>query len=364
MFANDLSFYFPQMSWLMLFALFIFYGQIALERYRQRQQQLYTSPALLSNLLTARSFGLTHAKTIGWIIIWICACLALMGPFGNVRYSHSAVATLPSSSSLPHEIVFLVDTSASMLVPDGPEGKSRLEEAQAIMEDVVRLLQGQTVSLYAFDSRLIPLVPPTLDYLFLRLAIRDLSIDQKNEGGTRFDPVLRSLQQQVLSQPLLKRYTILLFSDGGDTQLEKLQGAAREREFQSILESIPYPQTHPIRLFTIGVGSRVPHLIPHVTFQGQPVYSALEPQLLQQLAEKKGGIYYQADEWSTWDLAQGLMREVTSYPLSTAIPWAHPPHEATVQPKNLLADLYYQIPLGLALFFYMLNLLLPAIRQT
>ena len=36
---------------------------------------------------------------------------------------------------------------------------------------------------------------------------------------------------------------------------------------------------------------------------------------------------------------------------------------AAVKKEDVIVDLYYQIPLGLALLFYLLNLLLPDVRR-
>jgi Ca-activated chloride channel family protein len=367
--GRDLLFNCPQAGFLLLLLLPLLYGQFALSRYRRRQQYTYASPALLSRLLIPRSPMLTYTKIIGWTLIWILICLALMDPLGNIRYSPLGGAPASSISSptkphnVPHEIIFLVDTSASMRVPDGTDGETRLEEAKAIMEDVIRQLRGQTVSLYAFTSELSAVVPATVDYLFVRLSIKELHINEGDVGGTRFAPVLTALKQQAFPEPSPKHYTVIMLTDGGDTQLEALKGKAKEQERQAILDAIPNPQQLHLRLLTVGLGSPKPQPIPHVTFEGKPVLSKLEPDILKQLAEHERGEYGMAQEWTTWDLSQKIISQIAENELVEQSDAQGERQVAGIKKEDVLVDLYYQIPLGLALLFYFLNFLLPDVRH-
>lgn len=355
--AKEVFFQFPQAGMLLLLLFPLLYGQWALQRYRKRQQHSYASPSLLPHLLLPRSSQLTYTKLAGWVLIWTLACLALMQPLGNLRYSPLPSPAKPLAA--PHEVIFLVDTSASMRVPDGPEGEVRLEEAKTIMEDILRQLQGQTFSLYTFTSELSAVVPPTVDLLFMRLSIKELQVNQGDVGGTRLAPVLKALKQQVFPQPSPKRYTVVLLSDGGDTLLETLTRTAQEQEREAILTAISDPQQLHVSLFTIGVGSLQPQAIPHVTFNSQPVLSKLEPEILQQLAVKERGKYYRAQEWSSWNLAHDIVSQIESEGVAE-----QPERQVTaINQEDILVDLYFQIPLGLALLFYILNLLLPDTKR-
>lgn len=366
--GRDILFYFPHAGFLILLLIPLLYGQFALKRYRRRQEQSYTSSSLLSRLILPRSSSLMYTKIVGWALIWTLLCLAFMEPFGNIHYSSMTASSQASHAqvqtrAVPHEVIFLVDTSASMGVPDGLEGESRLEEAKIIMEDILRQLRGQTVSLYAFTSELSAVVPPTLDYIFVRLSIKGLHIDEGDVGGTRFAPVLTSLKQQDFPQPSLKHYTIIMLSDGGDTQLEALTGKEKEQEKQAILTAIPNSQQLHLRLFTVGLGSLKAQAIPNVTFEDKPVLSKLEPDILKQLAERERGQYYMAQEWTSWDLAQQLVSQMGEEETINPSDSLAERQVAAVKKEDILVDLYYQIPLGLALLFYFINCLLPDVRR-
>lgn len=366
--GQEVFFNLPKAGFLLMLLLPIILGQILLIAYRKRQRSAYAPSHILSRLLIPRSPRYTATKMAGWILIWILTCAALMEPFGNLRYSSLPAKEAQTPSHLkvhyiPHEVIFLVDTSASMGVPDGTDGKTRLEEAKDIMEDVMRQLNGQTVSLYSFTSELTPLVPPTLDYLFVRLQMKDLHLDEGDVGGTRLASPLQDLREQAFPKPSPMNYTVILLSDGGDNQLDALQGEAQESVRNAILTAIPNPEQLHLHLFTIGIGSFKAQPVPHVTDNGKPVLSQLEPDILKELAAKEKGKFYLAQEWTSWDLAQDIKRQMGEDGL---VDPQHPSAErqvASADQRDLLVDLYYQVPLGLALLFYMLNLLLPDVRR-
>lgn len=363
--GREILFNFPQVVWFILLVIPFFLGQFALSHYRKKMQSAYAVPSLLSHLITARSPLLRYTKNVGWGLIWTLACLSLMEPFGNTRYSSLSSPTTSTiqPQTIPHEVILLVDTSASMRVLDGYNGQSRLDTAKVIMEDILRQLHGQTVSLYAFTSELSAVVPPTLDYIFTRLMINDLQIDQGDVGGTRLAPILTTLKQQAFPEPSFKHYTIFMLTDGGDTQLETLTSNAQEQEKQAILTALPNPQQFHIKLFTIGLGSLKAQSIPNVTSNGKPVLSKLDPDILQLLAEHEQGKYYMAEKWTSWNLAQELVTEMNEKDLSDLQGTKTERKVAAFNKEDVIVDLYYQIPLGLVLLFYFLNLLLPDVRR-
>lgn len=363
MLGSEIFFNWPEAGLFFFLLAPILYLQFSLNRYRLRQQATYASPYLLPQLITPRSFWFKWTKAIGWGVIWVLGCLALMQPFGNIRYSPLALQSSAQLSTIPQEIIFLIDNSPSMRVSDGLNGETRLEEAKSIMEDVIRQLQGQTISLYTFSSQLKIVVPSTLDYVFTRLAIKDLQIDQEDTGGTRFAVVLKSLQEEAFPEPSVKHYTIIMLTDGGDTQLEALKGQARQKNMQEILTAISDPGKFHVHLLTIGLGSLKSHQIPNVTFDGKPVLSKLEPDVLKELAAQDRGVYYMAHQWSSWDLAKELIMHIEQN-LKKEFQQVHQERQVVaIREEDKITDLYYQIPLGLAILFYFLNLLLPDVRR-
>ena len=360
---ENILFHFPLVGWFITLLIPFFLGQFALSRYRRRMKQEYASLSLLSHLLIDRSPLLKNTKMVGWAIIWILLCLSAMSPYGNLRYSDESTNTFLNEHSYPKEILFLVDTSASMGVPDGNNHQTRLETAKVIMEDLIRRMNGQTISVYAFTSELTSIVPPTVDYLFTRLAINNLHINEGDIGGTLFEPVLNNLKERLFSKPSRKQITILMFTDGGDTQLEQLSGNDLKKEEEKILNALPNPMTAHFNLFTIGLGSLKGQPIPRVNFNGKEVLSKLEPLILQRLSHRERGKYYMAEQWNSWDLAGELMNQIEQSALDQSQEQSKERRVMAVKQEELITDRYFQIPLGIALLFYFLNLLLPDVRR-
>ncbi len=352
---EQIDFYFPELSILFLFLPLLILGEWWLYRYRKKQLQAFNSSPSLIYLLQHRSSKLQKIKTVGWISIFVLLCVACMDPFGNIRYKNFS-SKKNSEHEERHAILFLVDVSASMLVPDGANGETRLETAKKIMEDVVRNSRGEMVALYAFTSALTPLVPLTLDYIFTRLSINDVEVNEGGMGGTAFEPSLREFAAQAFPHRSSLHFSVILLSDGGDNLLGTLQGKEKEKKIGDILATLPDPEAFHLHLYTIGIGSDEKRLIPGVTFRGREVYSALEPEILENLAHKGEGIYFTASQWSTWNLAREIIHQIENTAVEATY---HQKKRIGMTSKNALIDLYYQIPLGIALLFYSFYLLLP-----
>lgn len=206
-----------------------------------------------------------------------------------------------------HEVIFLLDVSASMEVSDTRLGYTRLAHAKEIIEEVVARLDGQLAAVYAFTSEVTTLSPPTQDYLFLRLMTRRADVNEGDVAGTDFLEALEFVKERHFrgGESILK--TLVLLSDGGDTRLEARSGERREQELQAILSALGESEKENFRLFTVGMGSEGGSLIPDLFFEEQPVRSSLDEELLRRLSEKGRGHYYFANGFTTSDIASHLL---------------------------------------------------------
>jgi Ca-activated chloride channel family protein len=311
-------------------------------------------------------------------LAWIFGCLALMGPKGNLHYlpfSNQAEAIQNQSVAnsdqqllrrKAHDVIFVVDTSASMSVPDARQGRTRLEEAKDILDEIVSHLSGENVALDAFTSQLTPLVPPTLDYLFTRLVIKQLHINEVDVGGTNIGSALESARKDLPSTQWNKLYTFILMSDGGDHTIEGEEGAKRQKAIEDIVQKLESFNSLNYRLFSIGMGSLEGQTIPNVTDQGKPVHSKLESDLLQQLAQQGRGTYYEANQWNAWRLATDLVNQMgkdAPYEEQAQSSLGGQRKVRPAQEEDRTYDLYFQIPLGLSILFLLLTLILPDARR-
>lgn len=354
---QDVIFQSPKAVYLMAGGIAILLMYIFLYYNRQKRLQLFSDSHLLPYLLVSRSKNIYFVKTAIWVLVWILACFALMSPEGNIRYLPASLSKTKESDQT-HEIIFLVDTSASMMATDGRNGQSRLEEAKSLMQHILSQLQMGSVAIYAFTSTLTPLVPQTLDHLFTGLMIRELHVNEGDVGGTRFAPVLEELKSKIALDPLAHAYTIFLFSDGGDNEVYDVNPHSKAA-MQSILEQASFLRSLRTKLFVIGLGQLNPSVVPAVTtVEGKQVLSQLQPELLQMLAEQANGHYYTAFEESQGELVAKLVKMIEQDTTSNQLKIA----ERKVQPisqEDKIADLYYQIPLGIAIILLLGGLLMP-----
>lgn len=364
MLIRDLSFDFPLALYLFVFVGPLLFLMSWLAKDRRQRLQTYASSKNSPQLIYARSPFLTWIKNGAWCLAWIGACLALMGPKGNIQYTSLASSSTQFPSSLPSEVIFLVDVSTSMAVADA-NGRTRLEEAQTIMDELISQLSGQNVALDAFTSELIPLVPPTLDYLFTRLMIKNLQINEGGVGETDFKAVLKSLKEKIFSESTSKLYTWIVLSDGGDNQIEPLQGTARQQAIQNLVELLPNPSDFNLQVFTIGVGSKKGGEVPGVIVQGKPVYSKLEEDLLQALANRGAGVYLEASQYTSWDLAHDLVKRIDQRAIADKLRSQSASNRqiSPIKEEEITYDLYFQIPLAIAIAALCLTFILPDTRR-
>lgn len=339
---KDLFFLFSKASFLLFFLIFFIVGYLFLFFFRKKKQKAFASSETLFKLLLPRSFLLDILKISAFCIAWACLVIALMGPVGNLRFSSSQT----QKRALSQELILLIDTSASMGVKDAREQESRLENGKAILQDIVAQSQGINTSLYAFTSALTQLVPPTLDSIFLRFAIQDIQLNEGDVQGTDLKNVLENLYSKIKEGSSQKQYIVLLLSDGGEGDL-------------SLNRVLDVPG---IYLSTVGIGSLKPQIIPHVLHQGEPVYSQLNQRSLESLAKEGKGQFYEANRWSSWNLAKAFLEETNQLAEQSA-PSLKDKYLVDWKDPFLSYDLFYQYPLTAALLFYAIFLWIPERRK-
>ena len=255
----------------------------------------------------------------------------------------------------PHEVIFLIDSSASMTVPDGRLGQKRLDNAKDIADDVMSHLQGQSGSLYAFTSAVSKLSPPSMDYLFMRLMLRNMTINEGDSSGTDLKAALQYIHDNYLNPSTALTKTLIIISDGEDNRLEDLQGAERQKYIQETVDILGEPDHEKLHVYTIGTGTVKGGEIPQLTYEGKSVTSHLQEDLLKALSEKGQGRYYSGNQYAAVDIASDLALQISKADLFAPVDIT-----AGLNPKeDLIYDLYYQFPLGLALLILALCLLWP-----
>lgn len=345
--AKDLFFRFPsEVTWLILCVVVGLFrlGHLV---YQKRKIFCFGSPKSVTPLLQTDSWKRGFIAIGGCCLCVACIVFCLMQPEGNIRYVNPALDPPFSQSTSPaavssHQVIFLVDTSQSMSVMDAGQNQSRLDKAKILGDDILAALRGETLSVYGLTSTLTPIVPPTLDPTVGRVLLQNLQINEGDVGGTDFVKTLTELQRALKNGPSYTAYTLLFFSDGGDLLWEKNHSSER---LADILRALPQPPNFPIRIYSIGMGSRLGAVIPDISVEGAPVFSKLEETPLEQIAMQGGGKFYQMSQMTSADLVRQILSQITftseKMAVSGKISLSRTSWEIT--------DLYYQVPLYLAM---------------
>lgn len=362
---HDIHYTLPQAAYLLL-AIFVLSALFwRLFQYRKKMLANFTDTATLKKLLIPRSRRNFWIKVSMLCLAWALAVLALMQPTGYGYYTEqmrSGMARRSSNAfvSAPHLVIFLVDASASMTVADSHHGTKRIDFAKEIADSIVSRLNGESAALYAFTSEATQLSPQTFDYLFVRLMIKQLQINEGGISGTSIAEALKKMHEEYFSTstPLLK--TLILLTDGGDTKLETMQGQARENEINAMVNQLGNPETNHLRVFTIGMGTRKGETVPGITFEGKPVVSSLQEDLLNKLSQAGRGHYFLGNDYSAAELSASViarMREGVPNAAKKA------GEDLARVKEDLIHDLFYQFPLGLAIVLLAFAFFLPDTKK-
>jgi len=278
---NILGIYFkdPQylhLLWLVpLLALFLW----AASRRKARLLERFARLHLISALASPAVAGVSFARRLLVLAAFTFLILAVARP----QYGKKPVILKREG----RDIVFLLDTSLSMLAEDIKP--NRLSRARFEITSLLDRLEGDRVALVPFAGDANVLCPLTTDYNALGLFLDGVDTEIISLPGTNISRALKA-GAEVFDREQAKYKVMLLITDG-----EQLEGDA--------LATAKSLKQQGIRLYAIGIGSSEGVPIPlHVgggtehkrDSKNQVVLSRLGETLLIELARAGGGEYYRA----------------------------------------------------------------------
>jgi hypothetical protein len=209
------------------------------------------------------------------------------------------------------ELVFIIDVSASMTAQDASEYDTRLERAKEITAAVVEHLGGIHISLYAFAGDAQNIVPATMDYLYFRILLSTLQINENQVPGTNFSALIDEMKAKYLESKIEKKVRFIVLTDGEDTGLIDLPQDVKTQAEMKLAQRLKEFTQHNFSWDIVGIGSDKAAVIPNVYQDSKPVFSTMQPAFIQMLAEAGDGHSYFDNTFSLSRIVDGLLANVS-----------------------------------------------------
>jgi Ca-activated chloride channel family protein len=253
----------------------LFYGSRLLRR--QALKRL-GEENLLGRIMPGRSEGKLRFKFVVFLMGTALLILSLSNPqWGTARKP----ATMEAA-----DVLIALDISRSMLATD--VARNRLEAAKRFAQELVSALPFERIGCIFFAGSAYLQTPLTLDHREVQLILKSADPGMLSSQGTALGETLQ-LAAGALPADAKGNRVLVIISDG-EAHDEEVVEQARKTHQQGFL------------LYTVGVGTTRGSYIPvraaggrsdYVRDQaGQPVLSALDEQLLQDIAAEGQGTYF------------------------------------------------------------------------
>lgn len=274
----EMTFAWPRAFWLLLLLLPL--AALLLHHHRRKRRLLEgflsASAARAQVVRSGREIGLFKGLLLLASVALLVAALA-RPQWGDI---------LEPSDVRGLEIVFLLDTSRSMLAED--LAPNRLQVAKELVSTVAGRLQSDRIALVSFAARATLQCPLTADFEAFDLLLQAVAIAPPGEQGTDFQPALALVGKSFRRATAGQRLAVLI-SDGEDLENRWPDEIKKLRKLG-------------VTLFTVGVGAAAGAPIPlrddtgrivdwKKDAAGQMVRSRLDEATLARIAAAGGGRY-------------------------------------------------------------------------
>lgn len=247
---------------------------------RRRAAARFASEALRRQLLPRTTFTKRWAS-----VTLVLACLTMLTiALMDIRWGKT-YREVPQKGI---EVMFVLDVSRSMLAEDA--SPNRLARAKQQIVDMVDEMEGDRIGLVCFAGESRQTVPLTSHYEDFRQTLESVGPHSVRSGGSRLGDAISAAGSSFLSKTNDHK-AIVVFTDGEDQESDPVGTAEKLYSEKGI------------RIFTVGLGdidqgARIPESENeqgrYVSYRGEQVWSKLNGQILQQIAEKTSGAYIPA----------------------------------------------------------------------
>src|SRR5437867_817953 len=298
-------------------------------RERRRALRCFAEDHLVPSLISGISLGKQVLKVILFLLFVVFVLLALIRPQWGTK--------LETVKRMGVDIMVALDTSLSMETQDVVP--SRLEKAKHEVKALIDILQGDRVGLVVFAGTSMVNCPLTVDQNAVKLFLDIVDTQVIPRPGTDIGEAIR-LASQSFGEKERRHKVLILVTDGENLEGDPIS-AAEEAKKAAVL------------IFALGVGTGAGEPIPlrdekgNVTGykkdeSGSVVVSRLDEITLEKVSSITGGKYYRATAGE--EELQKIYDSISQ-----------------MDKKEFQSKVYltyvdrFQIPLGIALFFILLE---------
>lgn len=244
---------------------------------RRAALERFASRSLLTSLMPGGTLRRRWVKSLVVIAAMLLLVLAATDPRWGLYYEN-----LPRRGM---DVIFVVDVSRSMLARD--LRPNRLERAKQYIRDMLDTMAGDRVGLIAFAGAPSLKCPLTINYSAFRMSLDEVTVKASPRGGTLLGDAIRTACDSFVDK-IKDHKAIVVITDGEDQESYPVEAAKQAYSEMGI------------RVYTVGLGddnegARVPakdsHAGVYMQYQGQEVWSKMNPQTLKEVALAGGGAY-------------------------------------------------------------------------
>ena len=265
----------PHILWLLLLLPLMLAALVVVGISRRRNIARFGNPELLKSLMGDISEWRVKAKTILFLVAFVCVVFAAARPqFGS---------RLKEQKSRGIEMMLVVDVSNSMLAEDF--APNRLDRTRYAIDRLLADMSQDRVGLVVFAGEAKVQLPITTDYRMARSFVKRISPSLVSVQGTEVGQAL-SLAELSFSQSSEASRVVILITDGETHDNTALDVAKRlaDRGIHIYAIGIGTPEGAPVKLDGEFIKDE----------NDEMVVSRLNEALLQQIATTSGGAYIRA----------------------------------------------------------------------
>ncbi len=192
-----------------------------------------------------------------------------------------------TASSVSADVVFVLDTSRSMLAED--TAPNRLARAKAEIGQLVQRLEGHRVGMVAFAGRAVQVCPLTPDHSFFTTVLSTIDTTSAGRGGTKIGEAIKVALRGFPASGGAKLIVLITDGDDQDPYSEDAAKAARNAGVKIITVGLGSETGSQITLTDPQTGAKTT-----LMHDNTPVVSKLNGEQLRKIALATEGAYIPA----------------------------------------------------------------------